>query len=364
MRLNTLSVLDFRNLAEATIAFDPEGTTVITGANGAGKTNVLEAVGYLATLRSFRGAPREALVRRGREAAVVRADIDTGERSIGIEAEIKTTGRSRTLVNRQPVRRRADLYDALRCTVFSPQDIVIVRGGPAERRTFLDDTLEVVEPKVARNVEDVDRVLRQRAAVLRDAHRRTRADVASSLDVWDERLHDLGTRLAEAREQIVDRIGPLLAEHYDRLAGRSSEITLQYRRSWSGALAEALADHRHVDLARGTTSVGPHRDELEVTLDGLPARTHTSQGEQRSLALALRLAAHQLATERAGEPPVLLLDDVFSELDEARRKALMSGLSAGQALVTSAVPAPPEVPVARLLEVVEGGKIRTLGGEG
>jgi DNA replication and repair protein RecF len=358
VHLISLSVLDFRNITDATLAFDAEGTTVITGPNGAGKTNLLEAVAYVGTLRSFRGAPREAMVRRGRTAAVLRAEAEAGPRPITIEAELRTEGRSLTMVNRQAVRRRSDLHEALRTTVFSPQDITIVQGGPSDRRGFLDETLEVVEPKLARAGEEVDRILRQRAALLKGAHRQPSAEVDSSLDVWDQRLDDAGMRLVEAREKLLEQLAPRITGHYERLSGRPSSPTARYQRSWSGSLGEALVSHRHVDLARGVTSVGPHRDEVELLVGGLPARTHTSQGEQRSLALALRLSAHQLATERLGEAPVLLLDDVFSELDEARRRALMAGLPVGQTLLTTAVAPPPEVEVSGVLEVSPGGAVR------
>ncbi len=207
MHLISLSVLDFRNIATATVSFDLEGTTVISGPNGAGKTNLLEAVCYLGTLRSFRGAPREAMVRRGATTAVIRAEVEVGPRSVTIEAELPTDGRVRTMVNRQPVRRRSDLHEALRCTVFSPHDITIVQGGPSDRRGFLDETLEVVDPKLARAGEDVDRILRQRAALLKDAYRQSAAYVDSSLEVWDQRLDDAGTRLVEAREQLLESTG-------------------------------------------------------------------------------------------------------------------------------------------------------------
>jgi DNA replication and repair protein RecF len=357
VHLISLSVLDFRNIAAATVEFDAVGTTVITGPNGAGKTNLLEAVSYLGTLSSFRGAPREAMVRQGATTAIVRAEVETGPRSVTIEAELPIQGRARTMVNRQTVRRRSDLHDALRCTVFSPHDITIVQGGPSDRRRFLDETLEIVDPKLARAAEDVDRILRQRGALLKNAHRQPVTDVDSSLEVWDQRLDDAGTRLAEAREQLLEQLAPRLADQYGRLSGQSPTPSAKYQRSWSGRLAGSLVSHRAVDLARGVTSVGPHRDDVEFLIGGLPARTHTSQGEQRSLALALRLAAHQLATERLGEPPILLLDDVFSELDEARRKALMAGLAEGQTLLTTAVPPPPEVTVAEVLEVGPGGVV-------
>ncbi len=356
MHLVTLTIADFRNISEIALEPDPDGTTLITGANGAGKSSVLEAIGYLSTLQSFRGAPRDALVRRGAEQAIIRCETRVGDRSLVIEAELSTLGRSRAQVNRQAVRRRDDLHDALRTTVFSPEDVGVVRSGPAERRRFLDDALAVMDPKAARIAEDVERVLRQRTALLRNAGRRLTPEVASTLDVWDSRLAESGTALVEARESMVDQIAPLARAHYSRLSGVKTPVGLEYRRSWSGALAAALEQARAEDVSRGVSTVGPHRDELELTLRGMPARTHASQGEQRSLALALRLAGHQLATERLGSPPVLLLDDVFSELDQSRSRALLAGLPPGQAIVTTALPPPPEVSVAKAYSLVAGGR--------
>jgi DNA replication and repair protein RecF len=355
--LVSLAVTDFRNLADTVIELDPEGTTVITGRNGAGKTSLLEAAGYLATLQSFRGSPKEALVRRGTERAILRAETRVEDRTLTIEAEVTAAGRSRTQVNRQAVRRRGDLHDALRVTVFSPEDIGVVRAGPSDRRRFLDETLAVVDPKAARSAEEVDKVLRQRGALLRTAGRTLRADATATLDVWDDRLDESGTRLVEAREQLVEQLAPLVARHYARLAGAPTEIGLAYQRSWSGPLLAALAEARDRDVQRGVSTVGPHRDELDLTLAGLPSRTHASQGEQRSLALALQLAAHELATLRLGTAPVLLLDDVFSELDPLRSRALLDGLPPGQTLLTTAQPAPPEVVAAKVYEMAGGGHV-------
>lgn len=362
MHLVSLAVTDFRNLVSTVFELDPEGTTVITGLNGAGKTSLLEATAYLATLQSFRGSPKEALVRRGTERAILRAETLVEGRTMTIEAEIQATGRSRTQVNRQIVRRRGDLHDALRVTVFSPEDIGVVRAGPADRRRFLDETLAVVDPKAARSAEEVDKVLRQRAALLRTAGRTLHADAAATLDVWDSRLDESGTRLAAAREQLVGQLTPLVTEHYARLAGEPTPIGITYVRSWSGPLLEALGVARDKDVQRGVSTVGPHRDELELTLDGLPSRTHASQGEQRSLALALQLAAHQLATDRLGTAPVLLLDDVFSELDPLRARALLEGLPPGQAILTTAQPAPPEVTAAKVYAMAEGGHVVAAAG--
>ena len=362
MHLASLAVTDFRNLVSTVIELDPEGTTVITGLNGAGKTSLLEATAYLATLQSFRGSPKEALVRRGAERAILRAETRVGDRPLTIEAEVLATGRSRTQVNRQVVRRRVDLHEALRVTVFSPEDIGVVRAGPADRRHFLDETLAVVDPKAARAAEDTDKVLRQRAALLRNVGRSLGHEAATTLDVWDSRLDEAGSFLVEARERLVDELAPLAGEHYARLAGAPTAVGLVYVRSWEGGLLDALARVRSKDVQRGVSTVGPHRDELELTLAGLPSRTHASQGEQRSLALALQLAAHQLATERLGTAPVLLLDDVFSELDPRRSRALLAGLPPGQAMLTTAQPAPPEVTAARVYAMAEGGHVVPTGG--
>jgi DNA replication and repair protein RecF len=361
--LASLAISDFRNIVALTLEPDPLGTTVITGLNGAGKTSLLEAVSYLSTLQSFRGSPREAMVRRGTDRSILRAVTVDEDRSLTIEAEVSVSGRSRTMVNRQTVRRRTDLHEALRTTVFTPEDIGVVRAGPSERRRFLDETLAVVDPKAARVAEDVDKILRQRTALLRNARRRLSADTATTLDVWDSRLDVAGTTLVEAREALVEHLAPITGEHYSRLAGEATEVVLEYRRSWSGRLFDALGESRARDLERGVSLTGPHRDDLELSIGGLPGRTHASQGEQRSLALALQLAGHQLATERLGSAPVLLLDDVFSELDPFRSHALLAGLPPGQTLLTTALPPPPEVVASKVYVVVAGGRIGPADGQ-
>jgi DNA replication and repair protein RecF len=353
----SLAVSDFRNIGEATFEPDPEGTTVITGRNGSGKTSLLEAVAYLSTLQSFRGSPRESMVRRGADQSILRARTVVEDRALTIEAELSVAGRSRTLVNRQTVRRRDGMHEALRTTVFSPEDIGMVRFGPGERRRFLDETLAVVDPRAGRTAGDVERILRQRAALLRTAGRRLDPEAARTLDVWDARLDEAGTALVEAREKLVTQLAPRATAHYARLAEADTEVSLDYRRSWDGRLVDALAAGRSRDLDRGVSLLGPHRDELELTLEGLPSRTHSSQGEQRSLALALRLAAHGLATEQLGSAPVLLLDDVFSELDPHRSRALLAGLPPGQTLLTTAVPPPEGVTAARVYTVADGGRL-------
>jgi DNA replication and repair protein RecF len=354
MAITTLWLTDFRCFTEACVEPDPHGLTVLRGPNGAGKTSVLEAVGWLATQKSLRGAPRDVLVRAGTTRAVLRAETMAGERRVLVEAELPSTGTARTQVNRQLVRRRADLAEAVRVTVFSPEDLDLVQEGPAGRREYLDDVLVDRHPRYESLTTEVDRVLRQRASVLRQAGNRLDGDIVATLDVWDDRLATAGSELADARDGLVVELAPLVSEAYGQLAGSSEPVTLSYRRSWEGELADALLARRTEDLRRQITSVGPQRDELDITIGPGPARTHASQGEQRCVALALRLATHELRRRGTTEPPVLLLDDVFSELDARRSACLVERLPAGQVLLTTAVDPPPAVSPDRVVQVEAG----------
>ena len=355
MAITKLWLTDFRCFETTLFEPDPRGLTVLQGENGAGKTSILEAVGWLATQQSFRGAPREALVRTGAERAVVRAETVQGERAVLVEAELPLQGPARAQVNRQVVRRRVDLAQALRVSVFSPDDLALVQQGPAHRRDYLDEALIGRHPRHESVQTEVERVLRQRGALLRQSGGSGGVDIEATLDVWDARLAAAGESLAAARAELADALAPMVADAYGRLAGvEHAEVRLGYRRSWDGALADALAASRRTDLRRQVTSVGPHRDELDITVEGRPARTHASQGEQRSVALALRLAAHRLAGNEADEPPVLLLDDVFSELDPYRASALVEQMPPGQVLLTTAAGPPAAVTPDRVVEVAHG----------
>jgi DNA replication and repair protein RecF len=357
LQLRHLWLNDFRSYAAVDVEF-ADGLTVVLGANGEGKTNLLEAIGYLATLESFRGAPSEAMIRDGASQAVVRADGVREGRELLIEAELVAGGRNRVQVNRQRLQRSRDLLGALRVSVFSPDDLALVKGGPAERRRFLDETLVGLHPRFDELRSEVERILRQRNALLKQAIGGNRFDesAAFTLDVWDAKLAESGEALASARADLAQRMGPLIEDAYGSLTvGRTVDVAVRYEAAWAKTgLTAALAAARRDDLRRGITTVGPHRDEVRVAIAGLPARTHASQGEQRSLALALRLAAHHVVTSDDGTAPVLLLDDVFSELDSSRSDALLHHLPSAQTVLTSAAGLPAGVDPALVVRLQDG----------
>jgi len=295
------------------------------------------------------------MVRIGAERAVVRAEATRGPRELLLEAELALRGRSRVQLNRQPVKRRRDLLDALAVTVFSPDDLVLVKGGPGERRRWLDDAAVALDHQADAVRGDVERILKQRNALLKQSRGRLDAAAALTLDVWDDRLAGAGEALAERRAAALADLVPRLTRAYRDLAGHPLPVGARYEASWrDGGLEAALVAARDQDLRRGVTTVGPHRDEVALALDGLPARTHASQGEQRSLALALRLAVHRAVTDATAVSPVLLLDDVLSELDDDRTEALLAHLPPGQTLLTTAGPLPRQTEPELVLRVADG----------
>ena len=355
MIVEHLELIDFRNYTSGSFEFKA-GTTAIIGDNGEGKTNLAEALAYLATLSSFRGAPNDALVRAGSETAVVRATIrhDDGRETL-IEAEVTVTGRNRVQVNRQRLNRTRDLLGSVRVSVFSPDDLTLVKGGPGSRRRFMDDTLVALATKYDAIRLDIDRIVRQRNTLLKQAGGRLTEEVESTLDVWDAKFAEVADQFGYARATLISRLTPMVTEAYEQLAGVSTAVELRYEPAWRQlGLAAALAEVRTTDLRRGQSTVGPQRDELGLWIDGLPGRTHASQGEQRTLALALRLSAHRLVTERTGSAPVLVLDDVLSELDDGRATALLEHLPAGQVVITSAGELPPTARADQTLRVRAG----------
>jgi DNA replication and repair protein RecF len=369
VQLAHLWLTDFRGHESSEVEVGP-GITVFSGGNAQGKTTVLEAVGWLARMSSFRGAPDSALVRVGCEQAIVRAEITPANRGPDvrpdlIEAEIAVAGRNRVLLNRKPLPRARDLLGSLRVTVFAPDDLRLVKAGPAERRTELDDLLVALSPRYDAVQADYERVLKHRNAWLRTW---SRADDPATLDVWDEQLVRAGSELVRGRLKLLERLAAPLGKAYGDVAGAPADVGGAYETAWTGdeqldetrlddvapLLAEAVARSRSADLERRLTLVGPHRDDWRLAIDGLDARRFASQGEQRSLALAVRLAGHVVISEVVGEPPVLLLDDVFSELDETRATNLVGHLPIAQALVTTAGALPSGLPADRVVWVAGG----------
>jgi DNA replication and repair protein RecF len=358
--VSRLELADFRNYTTALFELQA-GTTAVVGRNGQGKTNFAESLAYLATLSSFRGAPDEAMVRMGADTAVIRAWVvqDDG-REVLVEAELNRSGRNRVLVNRQKLGRTRDLLGVVRVTVFSPDDLVVVKEGPGGRRRFLDDTLVALALKYDAMRLELDRVLKQRNTLLKQAGGRLDDAAEVTLDVWDAKLAQLGDQFGHARAVLVAKLDPMVVEAYEQLAGTSTPIELRYEPAWrQRGLAMALAESRRDDIRRGVSTVGPHRDDVELFINGMPARTHASQGEQRTLALALRLAGHRLVAERSGSAPVLVLDDVLSELDVERATALLGHLPPGQVVLTTASALPEAARPDAIVRIVAG----TVAGE-
>jgi DNA replication and repair protein RecF len=355
-----LWLTDFRCYEEATLRFPP-GVTVICGANAQGKTSLLEAVGWAATGKSFRGVPDSALVRAGHDTAILRAEVVDDARVQLLEAEIRASGRNRVQLNRNSVQRSRDLLGLMRVTVFAPDDLQLVKGGPSGRRDYLDDLLVALSPRYEAARSDYERVLKQRNALLRGGLRGE--DAIGTLDVFDLQLAGAGAELARGRIRMLERLVPAVADAYAELAGHRTPITTTYEAEWATAgldadldqqLLDAFVGHRRSEVDRGVTLVGPHRDEWRLLVGGMESRTHASQGEQRTLALALRLGGHRLCGELTGSSPVLLLDDVFSELDDRRAVALVEHLDSGQTLVTTAGAVPRGISADRLLRVDAG----------
>jgi DNA replication and repair protein RecF len=421
VHLTRLALTDFRSYAEADVALEP-GVTTFTGANGQGKTNLVEAAGYLATFGSHRVATDAPLIRQGADRAILRAVIASAGRSALLEIEINAGRANRVRLNRAPVARPREALGVLRCVVFAPEDIAIVKGDPDQRRRYLDDLLVAMRPRYAGVRADYERVLRQRIALLKSAKARGGLP-AGALEVWDDQLVTAGAQLTAGRLRLVAALRGLVASSYSAVSGTERDTDLQYRMSAAATigadvgddsgggsarsdggtrpddgtgpndgtgpddgtnvddsggdedtlpsgtepdadadklasiLREALALRRRAELERAVCLVGPHRDELELMIGGMPARGYASHGESWSLALALRLAAYQLLRS-GGEDPVLMLDDVFAELDGERRARLAELVAdAEQVLVTAAVPedVPAGLSGARFL--VKGGLI-------
>lgn len=358
MIVRTLELVDFRNYHQARFDLQP-GVTAVVGLNGQGKTNLAEALAYLSTLDSFRGAPTDALIRVGADAAIVRATVEHDDgREVLVELELGRVGRGKALVNRQRLARTRDLLGVIRVTVFSPDDLQIIKEGPALRRRLLDDTLVALALKYDAMRLELERVLKQRNVLLKNANGRLDAEAEVTLDVWDAKFAELGDQFGHARAVLVAKLSPLVGEAYQQLADRPTDVELRYEPPWrQRGMAGALGASRVEDVRRGVSTTGPHRDDVELFIGGLPARTHASQGEQRSLALALRLGAHRLVADKVGSAPLLVLDDVLSELDPVRSASLLTHLPAGQVVLTTAGVLPDAAHPDVVLRIADGAVV-------
>lgn len=358
MRVTHLSLTDFRNYRTAEVPF-AAGANLFVGRNGQGKTNLVESLGYLSSLGSHRVSSDQAMIRKDADSAIVRARIEHDGRELLVEVQLNRSSPNRAQVNRGAIKPR-ELPRYFSSVLFAPEDLALVRGEPGIRRRFLDQLLIQRNPRFSAVIADYERVLKQRNTLLKSARAsRVKPDQLGTLDIWDERLVALGTELLDARLDLVARLSdPLVAayrsvagdDHHPRLLPQltirgahvdddaDSDVTVS-----SGDTAEvfrgALAAVRSKELERGLTLVGPHRDDVLFELNGLPAKGYASHGESWSFALALKLAsAELLRRESSTGDPVLVLDDVFAELDQARRRMLATAVAGyEQVLITAAV---------------------------
>jgi DNA replication and repair protein RecF len=357
-----LSLSDFRNYESAEVELSA-GPNLFVGSNGQGKTNLVESIGYLSTLASHRVSTDQALIRQGSELAIVRARLEHADRQLLVEVQLNRSGANRAQVNRVAVKPR-ELPRYIASVLFAPEDLALVRGEPSGRRRFLDQLLVQLSPRFAGVISDYERVLRQRNTLLKSARgARVAEGQLSTLELWDERLVELGSEIILGRQDLADRLRPHVAEAYTSIAGDEHRAELAPQLSIRGArpeedltveievgvaqdpaevaerFREALARVRRDELDRGLTLVGPHRDDLLLVLNGMPARGYASHGESWSFALALKLAsAAVLRADSAVGDPIVILDDVFAELDEGRRAKLAAAIGDyEQVLITAAV---------------------------
>ena len=358
MRVSHVALDDFRSYRHAVVEFAP-GTTVLLGSNGQGKTNLVEAVSYLSAFSSHRVSAEQALVRLPLSpdepqpgGAVVRVRLVTaGERETVIELEIVRGKANRAKVNRTQVRPR-EVLGLLKSVVFSPEDLQIVRGDPQVRRQFLDDLLIQQHPLIAQVKNDFDKVARQRAALMKSAQSQLRRGFTpdfSTVEVWDDTFAQLSAQLSLARVGLVEELRGPAAHAYEEIGGSPRKLDIEFLASQgncpvggdlatiAGELKEILASARMKEAERGVNLFGAHRDDLKLTLGGMPVKGYASHGETWSVALSLRLGAFELLS-RDGDTPILILDDVFAELDSSRRAGLTRMITgAEQVLITAAV---------------------------
>ncbi len=363
MRITHLILTDFRSYRDVQVQFGP-GVTTLVGRNGHGKTNVVEAVRYLSTLSSHRVATDAPMLRAGADRAIVSGRVQRGERALTLEVTMIPGKANQARLNRGNAKPR-DLVGLLRTVVFAPEDLALVKGDPGTRRAFMDELCVALQPRLAGDLADYDRVLRQRSSLLKSARGKPRFDV-STLDIWDEKLADLGARVTHARLAAIEALAPHVDRAYTDVAPGEGTCSIAYSTAVEvasdelgvtdfaptaaptsatsvadigAALLAKMVDRRSQEIERGVCLVGPHRDDLEIRIGDLPAKGYASHGESWSCALALRLGSFALLADDGDDgEPVLILDDVFAELDSGRRAALAGRVAgAGQVLITAAV---------------------------
>lgn len=355
MGLHDLTLRSFRSFGDYEFRPDPDAVTVLLSPNGTGKTSVLESIYALATASSFRTTTASDMIRNDSDLAEVHGVLFQNERRIQIDLTLHRGVRNTTkrmLVNGQRPTSRAALALALPLTIFTPEGVDVVRHGPDHRRTLLTNLLTDVTPHLGDVVERFAKVLHQRNALLRSFQgARPSRGQREELEVWDVEFCAAADELVESRVSLLGELGPLITHFYQELAQNTLSVSAQYEYSWSGQLESTLTKVLDDDVRRGYSTVGPHRDDVIFQLDNRDARRQASQGEQRSLALAIRLAGHDLVQRRRGIAPLLLLDDVFSELDPVRSDRLLQLLPTGQTLVTTASPLPLAMTPAVIVDV-------------
>lgn len=394
--LKFISLQNFRNYQQLELQLEP-GLTLLIGNNGSGKTNLIEAICFLARGEPLRSVPLDALIKNGAPEAIVRGEFESGasassvssgvvperivSRKLLVEAQLPQPPRKlRLQVNRQKVSRKADLRSLISITDFLPGHLSVVQGSPQGRRDFLDDVAAAtVNPASSKSawLKELPQILRQRNALLRQAKGRLTPQGAAQLDIWDEKLSAVVADCIQHRLEALTLVQPYAEAAYREIADQQATLSFEYVRSWEAfqfsetqqsseaqQFREALTRARHIDVARGLTTVGPHRDDVSISLNGLPSRSHASQGEQRTLAVALRLSLHRVHKNTSGVAPLLLLDDVLSELDQERGRRFLNAFTssdvpatsgpATQILITSATPLPPYVNVDNTFAISQG----------
>lgn len=352
--LHELTMRNFRLFKEYSFRPDPDHVTVFLSQNGTGKTSVLEAVYALATASSFRSSVASDMVRTNEATAEVHGVVFQRERRVQVDLTLTRGIRTakRMLVNGQRPRSRADVSEVLPLTIFTPEGVDIIRQGPEPRRVFLTNLLTDVDLTTGDVIERFNRILAQRNAILRSLQgNHPSANQLEELDVWSIDFCEVSELVVELRRSLLLGLAPLVSRFYEALAQDHAQVSVSYAPSWSGDLLKALRNSLDDERFRGHTIIGPQRDDILFTIDGRDTRRQASQGEQRSLALAIRLAGHELVQQRRGVDPILLLDDVFSELDPLRGERLLHLLPKGQTLVTTASPLPSQLQSAAVIDL-------------